>query len=187
MAEDGLQSPFNKCCRSQRTKAPWSYHVCMICMFFEVMIGVWKYEQCSMKWGCSVTEPCLVFVYVMKEVPRNMPMSPITLLLLQVGGLGIQYFEKLQWAMLNLLSFNEAMTSPVVLPAKICSRALLLPVACLCKRCLQWNSILWGSPTWIPTCKSITPSGCGKYFHIVLSFYLTLFPRTYTFYPAFNL
>ena len=78
------------------------------------------------------------FCCVMNEVPWTMPMSPMTFLLLQVGGLGHQYFDM---AMLNLLSPNEAMTSRLMLLAAISSRrARLLPVACLRKRPVQLNS-----------------------------------------------
>ena len=68
-----------------------------------------------------------------------MPMSPITFLLLQAWGLGHQCFDI---AMLNLLNLNEAMASRLMLLATICSRARLLPVACFCRRFLQWNNSL---------------------------------------------
>ena len=141
-----------------------------------------------MKLGRSVTQACLTFCCVMNEVPWTMPMSPITFLLLQVGGLGHQYFDM---AMLNLLSPNEAMTSRLMLLAAIFSRrARLLPVACLRKRPVQLNSyFLRVIHTLKHYCDIVSDIPSGSIYGIYIStLYLTFFlADTLTFYPAFDL
>ena len=179
LVEDGLQSPCNTCCRSQRTKAPWLYHVGCL----EGMIDVWKCDWCSMNLGRSVTH------FFLCHQGGAVDHANVADHLLAPAGVGfgpsvfwyshVELAEP-QWGhgLETDVAGNDLQQSAVAASGLFLQKILAVE---------QFPLSLWAISTLDCGIVSVIPVGT-LYGLLILTFYVTSFLAcTLTFYPTFDL